>query len=125
MEVKEIIKARRLELHLSQLEVARYVGVSEATVSRWESGDIANMGASRISLLCEILSLNPIDIVNPGHTENAPAALNPELLDLLEEYRTRPEMKLLFSVTKNARPESIRRAAAIVEALEKEERGED
>ena len=40
-------------------EVADYVGVSEATVSRWESGNIANMGRDKIALLSKILNISP------------------------------------------------------------------
>lgn len=57
--IKEIIKNRRIELGLTQLEVAKAVGVSEATVSRWESGDIGDMRRSRIAALAKILKLNP------------------------------------------------------------------
>lgn len=40
MEVKHLIKQKRIEKNLTILDVAKAVGVSEATVSRWESGDI-------------------------------------------------------------------------------------
>ena len=38
-----LLKDRRNELALTQRQVANQVGVTEATVSRWESGDIDNM----------------------------------------------------------------------------------
>ena len=46
---------RRKELGLTQKDIAEAVGVSEATVSRWESGEIANMRRDRISALAKIL----------------------------------------------------------------------
>lgn len=57
------LKDRRIELGLTQYEIAQHVGVSEATVSRWESGDIANMKQSRIAALAEILRIDPAAIV--------------------------------------------------------------
>lgn len=63
MDTKDLLRARRIELGLSQLDVAKYVGVSEATVSRWESGDIANMAAGRIKLLAEVLQISPMAIL--------------------------------------------------------------
>lgn len=41
MEIKDILKERRIARGLSMKELAEKVGVSEGTISRWESGDIA------------------------------------------------------------------------------------
>lgn len=49
-------------------EVAKAVGVSEATISRWESGNIANMGRSKISALSKILDLSPAEIMGIDDT---------------------------------------------------------
>lgn len=63
MEFKDILKSRRLKLHLSLLDIAKAVGVSEGTVSRWESGDIADLKRSRIAALAKILQISPAVIV--------------------------------------------------------------
>lgn len=63
MEVKDIIKNRRLELGLTMKQVADAVGVSEATISRWESGDIANMRRDRIFALAKKLGISPLAIM--------------------------------------------------------------
>lgn len=52
------IKKRRIELGLTMLQVAEMVGVSEATISRWESGDIANMKRDKIKKLAEALKVS-------------------------------------------------------------------
>lgn len=59
MNTNELIKFRRKELKLTMKEVADAVGVSEATVSRWESGNIANMGRDKIALLSKVLKISP------------------------------------------------------------------
>lgn len=66
MEIREILKSRRNALGLTMAEVARYVGVSEGAVSRWESGNIANMRRSKIAALAKILQLDPGLIVGWG-----------------------------------------------------------
>ena len=63
METKDLIKRRRKELGLTMAEIAKACGVSEATVSRWESGDIDNMKRSRIASLAKILDVSPALIV--------------------------------------------------------------
>lgn len=60
LEIKDIIKNRRIELHLTLEDVAKRVRVSPATVSRWESGDIANMRRDKIALLSSVLQINPM-----------------------------------------------------------------
>ena len=57
--VQEIIKRRRLELDLTLKQVAKALGVSEGTVSRYESGEIQNMGIDKIEALSRVLRCSP------------------------------------------------------------------
>lgn len=61
--VGKIIFDRRTALSLTQKDVADYVGVSEATVSRWESGHIDNMRRDRIAKLAKVLQISPLVIM--------------------------------------------------------------
>lgn len=63
MKLKDLIRIRRKELNLTLLDIAKACDVSEATVSRWESGDIGDMKRSRISSLAKILKISPSVIV--------------------------------------------------------------
>lgn len=74
--IKEKIKQRRKDLNLSLEEIANYVGVSKATVSRWETGAISNMRADKIQKLAEILKVNPNFII--GH-ETTPTPQKPRV----------------------------------------------
>lgn len=56
------IKERRKYLRLTLKEVAAAVGVTEATVQRWESGNIESIRADRITKLSNVLQL-PIEEV--------------------------------------------------------------
>ena len=59
MKANEVMRVRRLELGLTQKEIADRVGVTEATVSRWESGDIKNMKRNKIAALARALDISP------------------------------------------------------------------
>ena len=59
MSIQTIIKNRRLELDLTMKDVAKALGVSEATVSRYESGEIKNIKYETIIKLSEILHCTP------------------------------------------------------------------
>lgn len=63
MEVKDILKSRRQELNLTMKEVATSVGVNEGTISRWESGNIANMKKDKIMALAKALQISPAVII--------------------------------------------------------------
>lgn len=59
METNNKLKERRIELGLTLEEVAKHVGVSKTTVSRWETGEISNMRRDKIGKLSEILKVRP------------------------------------------------------------------
>lgn len=93
MATKDILKCRRKELNLSQKDIANYVGVSEATVSRWESGNIANMGRDKIALLSQILRISPSVIAGYDDTDEETFALTNIEKALVTAYRNKPEMQ--------------------------------
>lgn len=62
MEVKDLIRTRRLSLNLTMKDLAQKVGVTEATISRWESGDIENMRRDKISALSKALHI-PLEVL--------------------------------------------------------------
>lgn len=59
MEFKDLIKTRRKELNLTLEDIGKVVGVSKATVLRWESGEIENVRRDKISLLAKALHCTP------------------------------------------------------------------
>lgn len=63
------LKQRRLELGLTMLDVAKLVGVSEATISRYESGNIKNMRRDRIEKYARALQVSPSDFLEIEETE--------------------------------------------------------
>ncbi len=69
MDIQTIIKNRRIELGLTMLDVAKQVGVSEGTISRWESGNIANMRRDKIAALAKTLKLSPSVIMGWSNDE--------------------------------------------------------
>lgn len=58
-EINERIKQRRKELGLSAEQVADMIGVSPATVYRYESSDIKNMPAERLKPIADALHTTP------------------------------------------------------------------
>ncbi|SFC99385.1 helix-turn-helix domain-containing protein [Clostridium uliginosum] len=59
MALKENIKRKRLELHLTLEELSKKLGVSKPTLQRYESGVISNIPSDKIERLAEILETTP------------------------------------------------------------------
>jgi len=57
--VQQLIKQRRLELGLTLKDVAKALGVAEATVSRYETKEIQNMGIDKLVPLAKVLCCSP------------------------------------------------------------------
>lgn len=62
--ISVLIKKQREKLNLTLKEIATFVGVSEGTVSRWESGEIRNMKRDKITKLSQILQISPLELTN-------------------------------------------------------------
>lgn len=58
------IKDIRKKLGYTMKELSLIVGVSEATISRWESGDIANMKQNNIVSLANALNISPLQVLD-------------------------------------------------------------
>lgn len=74
--INNLLKDKRKSKGLTQKEVAEAVGVSEGTVSRWESGEIANMGRSKIYALSKILDLTPAEVMGMSEEKELPHSPN-------------------------------------------------
>lgn len=55
----ERVKQARLAKGLTQKELSEKTNVSEATISRWESGDISAMRCNALFPLCKALDIDP------------------------------------------------------------------
>lgn len=112
MEIKDILRDRRQELGLTMREVADACGVSEATVSRWESGDIANMRRNKISALAAVLKLSPAVIM--GWEEPPRYYLDDETAKAAQEAFDNPDIKMLLDAARGSRSEDIRMVAGML-----------
>ena len=54
-----VLKNRRKELGLTLAQIADKMGVAEATVQRWESGNIKSVRYDKLNKLAEVLQVNP------------------------------------------------------------------
>lgn len=127
-DIKDLIKNRRVELGLTLKDVAQAVGVSEGTVSRWESGNITNMKRNKIAALAKVLRISPTIIMGWNESvvseDNSCYYLNPEAAKMAQEIYDNPQYKVLFDATKKLKPESIKEIMKFIDYQKAKEEGD-
>lgn len=87
-------------------------GMSRGNIARWKSGREPKPGT--IVKLANLLGVDRSELEEPK--EKPLVNDDEELTEYLEQLKTRPEMRMLFSLTKGATKEDVERAVRIVEA---------
>lgn len=70
-QLSSVLKKRRKELGLTLAQIADAMGVAEATVQRWESGNIKSIRHEKIGKLAELLKVSPAALMGWGETRSA------------------------------------------------------
>lgn len=119
MRVGERIKSRRKEIGLSAEQVAKELGVSPATVYRYESNDIMNMRIDKLEPIAKALRTTPAYLMGweDDKKENPPA----ESQRILESVNSSENIDLLLHIIKNEASlsrEQLLKLQGFVSALE-------
>ena len=122
MEVNDLIRNRRIDSGLTLTEVAEAVGVSAATVSRWESGDIANMKRDKIEALAAVLDISPLEILGYDLPDE-PYYLDPQTAEIAQRIYEDRELRALFDAARDASPEDLQTVHTMLKALKAKEQG--
>ena len=111
----EKLASLRREKGLTQAELADRLGISKSAVSMYERGN-REPELDLLQAMADFFQVSVSTLL--GRREQAELVNNdPELTEYLESLRDRPELRMLFSVTKNAKREDVEAAVKIIEAL--------
>lgn len=102
--------------------VAKGIGLSSGVLTKWKSGTIPNGDmlikiAEYFGVTTDYLLGKNDDSIQVYDEDDNIVVIDDETRDIIDSLRTRPEMKILFSVTKKATKDDIEKAVRIVEAL--------
>ena len=104
----------RRERGLTQAELGVRLGISKSAVSMYECGN----REPELDLLRAMADLFGVsESVLLGRPESELVNDDPELTEYLQQLRDRPELRMLFSLTKNATKQDVEAAVRIIEAL--------
>lgn len=88
--LSSVLKQRRKELGLTLSQIADSVGVTEATVQRWESGNIKTMRHEKIAKLAEVLKVSPATLMGWEDLSNGSLTIR-EIADRPTSSLTNPQ----------------------------------
>lgn len=110
----DTLAALRRQRGMTQAELAAQLGISKSAVSMYERGN----REPELDLLQRMADLFGVSVSSLlGRGEDELPGVDPELTEYLESLRDRPELRMLFSLTKNAAKEDVEAAVKIIEAL--------
>ena len=100
------LRNRRKELHLTLQDVADATGVTRATVQKWETGAVKNIGSQKIMALARILDLKAEDVLAPN--EEAFYPVRPQMTQ---------QQEILFDATDGLSEEDMNRVIQMVHLM--------
>lgn len=111
----EKIKERRLELGMSQDELAKKAGYSgRSAISHIESGN-RDVPVDMLTSLAKALGVEPISLMDDR--EDAGYYTNAEVAEMAQEVYENPDLKMLFSASRNLSKEDLQLVVDMVKRL--------
>ena len=131
------IRKRRIELGLSQTDLAEKVSVSKQTLYKYENDIVSNIPSDKIEAIAKVLHVTPAYIMgwSEFQYEEIPSVKKtsqhiPSLNDNNNGYYLRDDtakkaqelfenrdLRMLFDAARDARPEDLQRAADFLKIL--------
>lgn len=101
----------------TQKELADIVGVSAPTVNDWLKAK-KYPRIDKVERLANYFGILKSDLIE-DKTEKPLVNGDEELTEYLEMLKTRPEMRMLFQISKDATKEDVEAAVRVIEAIRK------
>lgn len=104
-------------------KVSKETGISQQTLSDWKQGK-STPKLDKLQKIADYFNV-PLDYLTGNdnimvEAHNQPIYLDDETKEIIDSLRTRPEMKILFSVSKNVTKEDIEATVEILKRFQKE-----
>ena len=122
MTMGEIIRLLRKRKGFTQDALSEMTGLSRVTLSAYESGK-AEPNLKSAAVLADALGIS-IDTLLGRETSVVPPIEDTEISQLRDEIRRTPRLKILFDVSKKARPKYIQAAINLIKFYAKEDEDE-
>ena len=102
------------ERGVTAYQVAKATGISTGSLSDWKKGR-SKPKLEKLQKIADYFRVS-VDYFTGEQKEKPDTQMDAELAEYLEQLKNRPEMRMLFSLTKGATKEDVERAVRIIEA---------
>lgn len=113
------------ENNISITAMCKEAGISRGSMTDLKQGRSKTLSSEAIAKISKLFSVSTDYLLNGNdnimvEAHNEPIYLDDETRDIIDELRTRPEMKILFSVSKNVTKEDIEATVEILKRMQKD-----
>lgn len=121
MTLYERIRQRRIELEMTQEELAKLTGyTSRTSIAKIESGAV-DLPFNKIHLFAKALRIDDIELLglkdeDPNITQEE-YYTNPEVAELAQQLKDRPELKVLFDASRDISKEDVQFVIDMIERM--------
>ena len=119
--IYERIRRLRQENNMSQDELAKKTGyTSRSTINKIEAGKI-DISRAKIKVFADALEVTPAYLMGWEEESEQGYYTDPEVAEYAEELRTNPELRVLFSSSRNLTREQMQEAYNFIKFLKMKE----
>lgn len=120
MQFANILKELMKRKGITNYRLSKDIDCAPTTVTNWLNGKTLP-SSDKMQLLAGYFGVS-VDYLMTGDDEDTAERYEQrEVLDMLDEIRKNPELRTMFSITRNATPEQLKQYINVIKAI----RGED
>lgn len=114
----DTIKQECKRMNVSVSRMCLDLGMSKSTLSSLKNGKTKTLSAPTLSAIANYLGVSVGYLLGEKEKPTPSGELDDDELNAyLQDLRDRPEMRMLFSLTRNATREDVEQAVRIIEAI--------
>ena len=116
MSVGERIRARRIELGMTQADLAKRIGTTYQAISKYENDSIDTIPTKKLSLIAYELGVSPMYLL--GMTEDKESIS--DMGDLIDILKDNPNLRVLLSASSKLSPNDLQAVIMVVNSMRHE-----
>ena len=114
MNIVDKIKGLCFQKGISVSKLEKDLEFGNGAISKWNT---TSPPIKRVMAVAEYFGVSTGYLTGEENIKKEPVTEGDELIEILDACRERSDLRMLFKLSKNATPDDVRKAIAIIEAL--------